>query len=103
MPSPPSPRRRPPRGKAARAASAIPATPAVAGIAALAVLLFVSACSTAPAPAPLPREVAPHGVAEAERGYLLDPLEGYPAAAKSATVAERRERIARVERALVEE
>jgi tetratricopeptide (TPR) repeat protein len=50
----------------------------------------------------LPREVAPHGVPEAERGYLLDPLEGYPGAAKSAAVAERRERIARVQRELVE-
>jgi hypothetical protein len=45
-------------------------------------------------------------VAEAERGYLLDPLEGYPTSAtsaKSAAVSERRERIARVERTLVEE
>jgi hypothetical protein len=69
----------------------------------LAALLLAGACSTAPTPAPLPREVAPHGVAEAERGYLLDPLEGYSAPAKSAAVAERRERLARVHRALLDE
>jgi hypothetical protein len=37
-------------------------------------------------------------VAEAERGYLLDPFEGYPAGA-----AVRRERVARVHRALLDE
>jgi tetratricopeptide (TPR) repeat protein len=37
-------------------------------------------------------------VAEAERGYLLDPFEGYPAGG-----AVRRERVARVHRALVDE
>ena len=92
MPSPLSPRRRLRTiGKGGGAAVVLAA-----------LLLTASACSTAPAPAPLPREAAPHGVAEAERGYLLDPLEGYPASL-AALSTERRERIARVHRALVEE
>src|SRR5438128_11669252 len=88
MPSSPSRRLRPSSG-----------TGAVAGLAGALALLFGSACTTAPAPAPRPREAAPHGVAAAERGYLLDPLEGYPAAIGP----ERRERLARAHRELIEE
>jgi hypothetical protein len=85
-----------PRPRASGSGAAGTAAPALALTLAL---LFASACTTVPAPTPQPREAAPHGVAPAERGYLLDPLDGYPAGAS----AERRERIGRAHRRLVEE
>jgi hypothetical protein len=101
MPSSPSPRRlrRISSGAGGGNAAGAATAATVATVALAAALLLASACSTAPAPAPLPpRAAAPHGVAAAERGYLLDPLEGYPAGA-----AVRRERIARVHHALLDE